>query len=363
MAREVGTEGQLGGQARVEGVVGHVARPDRQRELHGRQPDLPGAQHRPGRDRGRQRRPRPEDHRRRAGRDPRAQADDQRHGRPAVLVRRRGHARGARGRHRGQARRSGPRRGRLGHVARPHRERQPAGRQPDHPGARDRRGVHRGDPGRPDALDHRRGRGRGRRAQGQHQPDDREPPRDHEGQRGAGLAEDQPRPDLGHAPGPARPAGRDPADHERGHPGRQRPARRVLPRRARRLGRATPSCALVASYGYKPQEGPPGPLRARRGARRPGGGRGQADPPRPTSPPTTSRSPRRLGEADAGDDPGHADHVRGAGPRRDRARRRCGRSARSTRRSSTSSPTRSASSSTRSRRTCARRSCCRSRRR
>ena len=46
----------------------------------------------------------------------------------------------------------------VGHVARPHRERQPAGRQPDHAGARDRRGVHRGDPGRPDALDHRRGR-------------------------------------------------------------------------------------------------------------------------------------------------------------------------------------------------------------
>ena len=112
VAREVGTEGKLGGQAHVEGVVGHVARPDRQRELHGRQPDLPGAQHRPGRHRGGQRRPRPEDHRRRAGRDPRAQADDQRHGRPAVVVRRRGHARGARGRHRGQARRPGPRRGR-----------------------------------------------------------------------------------------------------------------------------------------------------------------------------------------------------------------------------------------------------------
>ena len=36
VAREVGTEGLLGGQAEVEGVVGHLARPDRQRELHGR---------------------------------------------------------------------------------------------------------------------------------------------------------------------------------------------------------------------------------------------------------------------------------------------------------------------------------------
>ena len=151
-----GARGRHRGQARRPGPgrgrVGHLARPDRQRELHGRQPDRPGAQHRPGGHRGGQRRPRPEDHRRRAGRDPRAQADHQRHGRPAVLVRRRGHARGARGRHRGQARRSGRGRGRRGHVARPDRERQPARRQPDHPGARDRRGVHRGDPGRPDAA-------------------------------------------------------------------------------------------------------------------------------------------------------------------------------------------------------------------
>ena len=37
--------------------------------------------------------------------------------------------------------------------------------------------------------DHRRGPGRGRRAQGQHQPDDREPAGDHRHQRPAGLAE------------------------------------------------------------------------------------------------------------------------------------------------------------------------------
>ncbi len=35
VAREVGTEGKLGGQAEVEGRVRHVARPHRQRELHG----------------------------------------------------------------------------------------------------------------------------------------------------------------------------------------------------------------------------------------------------------------------------------------------------------------------------------------
>jgi hypothetical protein len=38
VAREVGTEGKLGGQAQVRGVAG-VEGPDRQRQLHGVQPD------------------------------------------------------------------------------------------------------------------------------------------------------------------------------------------------------------------------------------------------------------------------------------------------------------------------------------
>ena len=57
-----------------------------------------------------------------------AQEHDQHDGRPAALLRRRGHARRPRGRHRGQARRPGRGRRRLRHVARPHRERQPHGR-------------------------------------------------------------------------------------------------------------------------------------------------------------------------------------------------------------------------------------------
>ena len=36
VAREVGTEGKLGGQAEVKGVGRHVARPHRVGELHGR---------------------------------------------------------------------------------------------------------------------------------------------------------------------------------------------------------------------------------------------------------------------------------------------------------------------------------------
>ena len=39
VAREVGTEGKLGGQANVEGVSGHVARSHRERERHGGEPD------------------------------------------------------------------------------------------------------------------------------------------------------------------------------------------------------------------------------------------------------------------------------------------------------------------------------------
>ena len=49
VAREVGTEGRLGGQAQVPGVAGHLEGSDRHRQLHGRQSDRAGAQHRRGR--------------------------------------------------------------------------------------------------------------------------------------------------------------------------------------------------------------------------------------------------------------------------------------------------------------------------
>ena len=57
VAREVGTEGKLGGQAAGAGRRRHVEGPHRQRQLDGRQPDRPGPQHRRGHDRRRQRRP------------------------------------------------------------------------------------------------------------------------------------------------------------------------------------------------------------------------------------------------------------------------------------------------------------------
>jgi HAMP domain-containing protein len=99
VAREVGTEGKLGGQAQVPGVGRHMEGPDRQRQLHGEQPDRPGAQHRRSRHRHRQRRPVEEDHGERVGRDPAAQGNAQHDGGPAERVRRRSDARGARGRH------------------------------------------------------------------------------------------------------------------------------------------------------------------------------------------------------------------------------------------------------------------------
>ena len=110
VAREVGTEGKLGGQADVQGRRRHLEGPDRQRQLDGRQPDRPGAQHRRGDHGRRQRRPVEEDHRRREGRNPRAEEHHQHDGRPAPLVRRGSDPRGPRGRHRRQARRPGRRR-------------------------------------------------------------------------------------------------------------------------------------------------------------------------------------------------------------------------------------------------------------
>ncbi len=134
----------------------HLEGPHRQRQLHGEQPHRPGAQHRRGGDRHRQRRPLEEDHRRRARRDPAAQGDHQHDGGAAALVRRRGDARGARGRHRGPARRPGGGARRRRHLEGPHRQRQPARRQPHHPGAQHRRGDDRGGARRPLAQDHRR---------------------------------------------------------------------------------------------------------------------------------------------------------------------------------------------------------------
>ena len=136
VAREVGTEGNLGGQAKVRGVSRQLEGPHRLGELDGVQPHQPGPRHRPGHHCGRQRRPLAQDHGRREGRALRAEEHHQHDGRPAVRLRRRGDPRGPRGRHRGQARRSGRGARRRRHLEGPHRQRQRHGRQPHRPGPR-----------------------------------------------------------------------------------------------------------------------------------------------------------------------------------------------------------------------------------
>ncbi len=65
VAREVGTEGKLGGQAMVRGVAGTWKDLTDSRQLDGLEPDRPGAQHRRSGDRGGAGRPVEEDHRQR----------------------------------------------------------------------------------------------------------------------------------------------------------------------------------------------------------------------------------------------------------------------------------------------------------
>jgi hypothetical protein len=205
VAREVGTEGKLGGQAQVPGVGRHLEGPDRQRQPDGDQPDQPGARHRRRRHRGGPGQPQAQADRRRQGRDRRAGRDDQRDDRDALHLRRPGDQRGARGGRRGQAGRPGARARRGRPVARPDRQREPARRKPHQPGALDRGGGHGGDQGRPDAGNRGRGLGRDGRAQGQHQRDDPQPEGSDAQERRAGLAQDQPRPLQPHAAGRARP--------------------------------------------------------------------------------------------------------------------------------------------------------------
>ena len=163
--RQAGRPGAgLGSDRRVEG-------PDRERQFHGQQPDGAGPQHR-GRDhRRRHGRPLQEDHRRRARRDPAAQGSHQHDGGPAALLRLGSDARGARGRHRGQAGRPGAGAGRRRHLEGPDRLRERDVRQPHRPGAQHRAGDHRRGARRPVAQDHRRRARRNPRAQGHHQHD------------------------------------------------------------------------------------------------------------------------------------------------------------------------------------------------
>ena len=80
---------------------------------------------------------------------------------------------GARGRHRGQARRPGGGAGRRRHLEGPDRQRQRDGQQPHQPGARHREGRDRGGQRRPAPASHGGVEGRGRRARRHDQQHDR----------------------------------------------------------------------------------------------------------------------------------------------------------------------------------------------
>ena len=94
MAREVGTEGKLGGQADVQGVAGTWKDLTDSVNFMAGNLTSPGAQHRRGDHGGGRGRPVEEDHGGREGRDLRAEEHHQHHGGPAALLRRRGDARG-----------------------------------------------------------------------------------------------------------------------------------------------------------------------------------------------------------------------------------------------------------------------------
>ncbi len=107
VAREVGTEGKLGGQAEVPGVAGTWKDLTDNVNFMACKPDRPGPKHRRGGHGRGSRRPLAQDHRRREGRNSRAERHHQHHGRSVALLRLGSHPRGARSRHRRQARRPG----------------------------------------------------------------------------------------------------------------------------------------------------------------------------------------------------------------------------------------------------------------
>ena len=173
VAREVGTEGKLGGQAQVPEVAGTWK--DLTDNVNFMASNLHGAgpQHRRSRHRDRRRRPVQEDHGRRPRRNPAAQGHPEHDGRTAALVRGRSDPRRARSRHRRTARRPGRGARRRRNVQGPDRQRQPAGRQPHHASPQHRRSHHGGGARRPFAQDHGRREGRNPRTEEHHQHDGR----------------------------------------------------------------------------------------------------------------------------------------------------------------------------------------------
>ena len=173
VAREVGTEGILGGQASVPGVSGTWK--DLTDNVNVMASNLTNQVRNIAArdDRGRERRSVAEDHRRSARRDARAEGHHQHDGGEAAHLRRRSDARGARSGNRRTTRRSGERAGCRRNVEGSDRQRERHGRQPHGAGAQHRRRDDGRRARRPVAQDHRRRARRDSRAEEHHQHDGR----------------------------------------------------------------------------------------------------------------------------------------------------------------------------------------------
>ena len=171
VAREVGTEGKLGGQAQVSEVTGVWK--DLTESVNSMASNLTGSspQHRRSDHRRRRRRFVEEDHRRRSRRNSSAQGSHQHDGGSVALVRFGSHARRARSRHRWQARRPGDRARRGRYLERSDRLGQRDVRQLDRPGAQYRASDHRRGARRLVAQDHGGRAWRNSRAERHHQHD------------------------------------------------------------------------------------------------------------------------------------------------------------------------------------------------
>ena len=173
VAREVGTDGKLGGQAIVPGVAGTWKDlTDSVNAMCGNLTDQVRniAQVTTAVARGDLSRKITVDVQRR---NPGAEGHHQHHGGPAQLLCLGSDARGARSRHRRQARRPGPGARRRRHLEGPDRQRQLHGLEPDRPGPQHRRRRDRDRRRRPVQEDHRQRVGRNPSAEGNAQHDGR----------------------------------------------------------------------------------------------------------------------------------------------------------------------------------------------
>ena len=131
------------------------------------------------------------------------------------------------------------------------------------------------DQGRPHPLDRGRSVGRNGRAQGHHQRDDPQSEGSDAQECRAGLAQDQPRPFLAHAPGRTRPGDRFQPDHVRTRAAGERAIWRVLRDQARRGGH---QARVGRQLRRREQRYNQERIRAARRPGRPGRGRQAADP-------------------------------------------------------------------------------------